>query len=76
MKIMLYKDKLYSQGEILDILASNKKVAKLQVVKVTNIGQSKQDLECDIVQSHPEYTMGLRIFSNSNGYIEVSVQRS
>ncbi|MBU8771534.1 hypothetical protein [Cytobacillus oceanisediminis] len=76
MKIMLYKDTLYSQGEILDIFASNKKVAKLQVVKVTNIGQNKQDLECDIVQCHPEYKMGLRIFSNSNGYIEVRVQRN
>lgn len=76
MKIMLYKDSLYSPGEILDIFASGKRVAKLQVVKVNNTGQNTQDLECEIIQCHSEYTMGLRIFSNSNGYIEVEVQRS
>jgi hypothetical protein len=76
MKIMIYKDTLYSAGEVLDIYASDKKVAKLQVIKVTNIGQNKQDLGCKIVQCHPEYAMGLKIFSESNGYIEVRVKRT
>ena len=73
---MLYKNSLYSQGETLGVFASEKRVAKLQVVKVTNVGQKTQDLECEIVQCHPEYIMGLRIFGNSSGYIEVKVQRS
>jgi hypothetical protein len=75
MRIMLYKDSLYSQGEILDIFAADKRVAKLQVINVTNYS-GHQDLECEIIQCHPEYTMGLRIFSNSNGFIEVRVQRN
>ena len=76
MKIMLYKDSLYSQGERLDIFASGKKIAKLQVVKVTNlIGQNIQELECQIIQCHPEYTMGLKMFSNSNGNVGVRVEK-
>jgi hypothetical protein len=77
MRIMLYKDSLYSLGEILDIFAADKRIAKLQVVNVTNYsGQNTQDLECEIIQCHPEYTMGLRIFSNANNFIEVRVQRN
>jgi hydrogenase maturation factor HypF (carbamoyltransferase family) len=77
MRIMLYKDTLYSLGEMLDIFAADKRIAQLQVVNVTNYsGQNAQDLECEIIQCHTEYTMGLKIFSNSNGYIKVRVQRN
>ncbi len=74
MKIALYRNSLVSIGDRLELKASSKKIALLEVYRLNTCTATKQEVDCKIIQCHPDYKNSLKIFNNADGTIALHIE--